>query len=173
MAVLHTSIKHGTKKGIQFTLGVFISDVLMILAVQLLSNPAKDFLPYSKIITNLGAIVFILYGLYLLITTSNLKSSIQLKGHHFLLAGFIFNTVNPANLLGWASTMVYLISGLKFEPAQALLLLFSFSILILIVDLIFVYLSYKHSQKLGKNTFNIFQKVIGLVFLVLGLVLLF
>ena len=177
--IIQTSISRGFKAGILFALGITISDILIISLclwgmVSIMDNPTIRFT-----LSILGGLILIVYGLF---TFFNKKSDFSVKKQKEVLdstgttsikpyqcffKGFAFNFTNPFVWVLWLGITPY--SG----NTTQLHILFFVSILltVFIIDLMKSFFAGKIKNIITHQVGYIINRVVGLVFCLLGVIM--
>jgi L-lysine exporter family protein LysE/ArgO len=174
-ALVKDSLEYGYKAGVKISLGVVFGDILMVAIAYygtsfLPKNP--DFIFYSRLI---GSMLLIGLGI-----SQFRKSKTPFKIQDFKLArffyffgkGFLLNVVNPVNFLAW----VLLSSSLKnyhYDFYEEILFFSTCIFMILVVESLISYFSHRIKEKLNEKTIQYIKYVTGLVFIGVGLKLIY
>ena len=122
VALLQTSIKHGIKTGIFLALGIFSSDLIVVVgayfgASQIVTNPTTH-LVFGLI----GGIVLVIFGLFSITRKVNLKEQVEvvteIKVKHpgvlpYYFKGFILNIANPGVWAFWITSVLAISSSYR------------------------------------------------------------
>jgi threonine/homoserine/homoserine lactone efflux protein len=175
VTLVNTSIKHGIKKGLYAAGGIWLSDILFIIAVAYLSLRFEDiiaskYLVYGAWVT---AIVFIVVGLLFII-----KKEEEIKGSKWELPsndmsqffkGFLVNTINPFTLVFW-TTLATNQAVLKGQPIDVILVFFmTILFVIILTDTLKVLLANRITYFLKSRSITYFRLFSGVVFLLSGI----
>lgn len=176
--VIKQSINNGREGGFSFIVGVWVSDIILIILANLFSELLTRLLDFKEIIGVAGSAFLIAMGVYYLIFK---KVHIHpedvampgLKNYDHArigMQGFLLNTLNPAVMLFWltAATAIAVTHTVRdriiiFGTAMG------FNIL---MDIIKVTLAGKLRKKLTLKNIRLINKISGIIFLIFGTVLL-
>lgn len=114
-ALMQTSIKHGIRTGIFLAMGIFFSDMTLVVgsyfgASQVISNPRSHL-----ILGIIGGSVLFLFGLITLIRkvpkTEQVEAVNEIKVKHpgpfpYFVKGYLLNMANPSLWVFWITTVV-------------------------------------------------------------------
>lgn len=106
--LLQTSIQEGFKAGLSFAFGVFSSDALLIIVCYFSASQLDLLSGHKQELGITGGAVLIGFGLVQLIRKPRIKDvqdSRKAVHAHYLLKGFMLNTLNPMVLLFWLSVV--------------------------------------------------------------------
>jgi len=112
-AVVQKSLNEGSRQGLFFTLGIGLSDFLMVAIVVFGSSFIPFLKSYSEWAKIIGGLFLSAYGLYSILFLSKGGKKIEKKGGwkkstSNVAIGFFLNLLNPANFVAWASLAIYL-----------------------------------------------------------------
>jgi threonine/homoserine/homoserine lactone efflux protein len=122
VALLQTSIKYGIKTGIFLALGIFTSDLIVVVgayfgASQIVTKPE------TQIIFGLiGGVVLIIFGLYSILHKVNLKERVEVVSEikvkrpgvvRYYFKGFILNIANPFLWAFWITSVLAISSSYR------------------------------------------------------------
>ncbi len=143
-ALIQTSISKGFTSGAFLAMGIFLSDVFLVIICyfglsNLLDKPSIKFA-----IGALGALFFLGYGLYLIlnkkIKISTPEIRVREKGPS-LMKGFLLNILNPTALIYWLG-MVGLVSQIPdFKPRHVFYFFAGILTVVISTDLLKVYIA--------------------------------
>lgn len=176
-AVIRYSMHHSYKAGLAFVLGVSLSDILYVT----LANYASDWLSFlndhQKQVGYIGAIIFMIMGLYSFLTKYKPKKpprniqDLQISGTTYAkigISGFIMNALNPGVIIYWITTAT-MVAG---KPWQIKALLFGTCLtLVLGIDFLKVFLADKIRQYLTLRKIMYLNKTSALIIFGLGLLI--
>lgn len=174
MALLETSIKSGKQKALSVGAGIWISDILIVLA--LLNIGHKDMIQLSnatlRILALLAAFVFLSVGVLYIFkgkknTTAN-KFNTPDKHLWHVIKGFLINTINPFTFVFWASLATSHIILQNHSSAENYVFFGTLLFMIVLTDTIKVFLAHKISPLLQSRYIDFLKIFSGLVFLFTG-----
>ena len=177
VAIVQAGIEGGRREGFKVAIGIWISDLLILIAMFAL----RDFL--AQILNQTFIYIFGICGALILfaIAWKNLsgKSALLKKkqvnysnGIKNLITGFLINTINPFTFFFWSGVVMYYGIKERYTSNQVLLLLFTILFVIIFTDSLKVIFAGFLQKQLKSGALHIVQKVSGIVFLIFGLVLL-
>jgi hypothetical protein len=178
--VIKQSLTNGYKGGFSFIIGVWISDLVLVLLSNGFSELVSRFLVYKKAISVIGSLFLIVLGivyiffkkvtLYTTQTTENTRFR-KRDGLKILGSGFLINTLNPSVFLFWLNAATVVSAKFDFDER---LLFFSICLGVNVLsDILKVLMSGSLSKKLTVHTISIINKVSGTLLIGFGLVLLY
>lgn len=175
--IIKQSINNGREGGFSFILGVWISDLVLVLFSNVFSELVTHLLDFKKPIGVAGSIFLIGMGLYYMffkkvslhpqdISLPALKASDHAK---IALQGFLLNTLNPAVIAFWltAATAIAITHTIKER-----IIIFVTTLLInMTADVAKVTLAGKLRSKLTVKNIRVINRVSGLILVIFGTVL--
>lgn len=170
--LIETSISHGVKNAISMSLGVFLSDALILLIIWNTSRNIIEKVIANSLFNTLGAIIFVLFGIYYLYSSRNPGLGAHPKTNKskkLFLQGILINTLNPSVTAFWLGAMFIAISKLAFSAEEIMVYFGSALFVILSVDLIKIYLASKLKAWITTKRMKIIYLVIGFIFVAMGL----
>ena len=174
-ALIQDSIENGYKAGIKISLGVVFGDVLMV-AIAFLGTSFLPNLPnfglYSRIF---GSIVLIGLGIsqFRKTTAPTKKKDFKLaRFFYFFGKGFLLNVINPVNFLSWMVISASL-KSYKYDIYDEVAFFLTTLIMIFAVESFFAVFADKIKNKMGDKTIQTIKYVSALVFIGVGLKLIY
>lgn len=178
--LINTSIREGFKKGLLLALGIFLSDLVVILAIHFGLQSLFEDLMFKKVFALSAGIAMIFMGINSLRSPYKafLKSYYKRgKSGAGIIKGFFMNLFNPMIIALWMVVMgsVTLKYSIDEPHYQTSILINLFAILLFIfgVDTSKVYLSSFLGKKLNKRIFFSLNKYMGLILIGIGVYFLY
>ncbi len=180
--VIFTVIKHsindGREGGFSFIVGVWVSDILLIVLANIFSELLTRLLDFKEIIGVAGSAFLIAMGVYYLFFKKIRLNpeDVGMPGlknyHHARIAtqGFLINTLNPAVMLFWltAATAIAVTHTVRDR-----IIIFGTAIgFNMLMDIVKVALAGKLRKKLTLKNIRLINKLSGIIFLIFGTILL-
>jgi threonine/homoserine/homoserine lactone efflux protein len=173
--IIKQSLNNGIKGGFSFVAGVWLSDIILVIASNVFTVLVNDALKYKKVIGYAGSIFLIGMGaFYLFLKKVQLRTDAEGNEVRFrkrdaariFLSGFLINTLNPVLLLTW---LLYALAfSVKYDIEQRIVI-FATCILINIgADILKVVLAEKIRTKLTIHNISLINKVAGTILIVFG-----
>jgi len=160
-----------------FVAGVWLSDVILVLAANFFGNFLTNLIQYKLTIGIVGGTFLMCLGLYNLLfrrTKSEQAEEDEVvitrrTTHAKLLAmGFLINTLNPSVIALWIAASTNAIS----KPLEERIALFLVCLLVnIIADVAKIYLAGKLRKKLTLHNIRIINIISGLLFILFGVAL--
>ncbi len=173
--IIKQSLNNGIKGGFSFVAGVWLSDIILVIASNVFTVLVNDALKYKKAIGYAGSMFLIGMGaFYLFLKKVTLRTDAEGKEVRFrkrdaakiFLSGFLINTLNPVLLLTWF--LYALAFSVKYDIEQRIVI-FATCILINIgADILKVLLAEKIRTKLTIHNISLINKVAGTILIVFG-----
>jgi threonine/homoserine/homoserine lactone efflux protein len=176
--IIKQSINNGKEGGFSFIIGVWVSDVVVVLLSNVFSELVTHLLTFKKPIGIVGSLFLIGMGVYYLffkkvplhpedISLPPLRASDHAQ---IALQGFLLNTLNPAVLAFWltAATAIAVTHTIRER-----IIIFTTTLLInMSADVAKVTLAGRLRSKLTIKNIRVINKISGLILLIFGTVLL-
>jgi len=180
--VTQTAIEKGIRPGLFLTGGIWISDIIIVYLCLEFINKITPYTtdPLFKFYLGLiGGTLLILIGMRLVYTNNKNKDLPpkeveEVKGFYYLtysIKGFLVNVINPFTFFFWIGVFTTVIFGGDASSNEIYLFLVSLFTTIIVSDVLKVMLAEKIRHFLNKERMFIFNKYAGIVFMVLGIVL--
>ena len=116
-ALVQNSIDHGFKTGVFISIGVIISDILLISLSWFNAELIPEGSTTDWVVRLCGAIFLLFYGLSNLFKKENIAYPKTEKKQvtKFILMGFFLNVLNPGNYIGWLAITTQLQTVAKYS----------------------------------------------------------
>ncbi|MDZ7936650.1 MAG: LysE family transporter [Emticicia sp.] len=170
-ALIQDSIKYGYKAGVKISLGVVFGDIIMV-AIAFFGTSFLPDIPHFGLYSRIfGAFLLISLGL-----TQFRKPKAPSKIQDFKLArffyffgkGFLLNVINPVNFISWMLVSATL-KGYKYDHLDEIIFFTTCIIMIFVVESAFAIFADRIKTKLNDNTTLYIKYASGLVFMGVGL----
>lgn len=178
-ALVQAGVEQGFRAGLAVGLGIWVSDLLFILAVyggfqwvsQLVAWPG-----FSLSLGLTGSLVLVGFGLYTLLTPAlNFNDRAYLPRHRhwtaLWLKGFLINTLNPFTVFFWSGIMTGIVIKRHLALPDAALLFGGILLTIIATDTAKILLARQIRHKLQAWHFIWLRRATGLAFIIFGLAL--
>lgn len=181
-ALLQTSIKHGVKTGIFLALGIFASDLLIVVMAVfgvsgIITNP-----DYNLIFGIIGGIVMEFFGIFTFFR--KLPESDQIQVHTeikvkrpgsipYFFKGFVLNIANPSLWFFWVTAVVSISATYNGPRKNELVAFFFFGALatIFTTDILKCFLA-KQIKILEKPSVKRWvNRIVGILFVIIGIII--
>jgi len=177
-ALMQTSIKHGVKTGIALSLGIFCSDLTLVVgsyfgASQLITNPKNHLL-----LGCIGGTILALFGLFSLVRkvpqTEQVKAVSEIKVKHpglipYFVKGYLLNIANPSLWIFWLTSVVA-INASYGGDSQKVVLFFAGTLLMIVgTDILKVVLANKIKGANNPVVKIWMNRIVGFLFIIIGL----
>jgi len=174
--LIETSIHRGFRSALTMNLGVFTSDITIILITYFSTS---DFL--GSIITNhyfklSGGIAFLGFGMYYILKKHHTEGVVIKKNINYtrlFLNGVLINTLNPSVIAFWLGVVVLVVTYKSFSVPQTITFYASCLSVIILTDLTKIYFAAKLKKFVDKRILKIISIIAGLLFVLLSLKILF
>ncbi len=176
-ALMQTSIKHGVKTGIFLAVGIFLSDLTLVVgsyfgASQFISNPK------AHLVLGIGGgAVLIFFGLMTLIRrvpkTEQVGAFEEIRVKHpgsfpYLIKGYLLNIANPSLWIFWITSVLAISASYGGEKDKVALFFAGTLFMVLGTDILKAVLANKikgASNPIVKIWVN---RIVGVLFMIIG-----
>ena len=176
IALTQTSIEEGVWPGITVGAGIWISDILSLVLFYNFISAIKNDIESDAFrfwMGMSGAIVMVGFGLYLILKKPVIDYSIRKHNYKnyigFWLKGFLVNSINPFTFFFWVSVISTYIIGRDITHPQAVVLLSTILIVIILSDTAKVLLANSLKKRLNAKHVNSISNFSGFILLAFGL----
>lgn len=176
--IIKQSLNNGHKGGFSFVVGVWLSDIILVVGANALTSLVNALLEHKKIIALCGSGFLTAMGIYFVFFKKvHLASDADGKDVRFrkrdmariFASGFLINTLNPGVILFWLANATLLAPT---HTMQQRIVIFSVCLLINMgADVAKVLLAGKLRSKLTLRTLTIVNKISGTILIGFGIVL--
>ena len=180
IALTQTGIDKGARAGITVGLGVWSSDLLVILFSYLFISQV-DALVQDEVFKYwmglVGGFILITFGIVIFLKkTKSIKEggSFTVKNYFgFWMKGFLVNTVNPFTFIFWLGVISTKVIGINMNDTQAFVFISAIMLTIIITDTIKVLGAKAIRGRLESDHIQRISRVAGAALVVFGIVLLY
>ncbi len=173
--IIKQSLNNGMKGGFSFVAGVWLSDLILVIASNMFSVLVSDVLKYKKFIGYAGSLFLIGMGVYYLFLK---KVKIKTDGDgnetrfrkrdaaRIFISGFLINTLNPVLILTW---FLYAIGfSIKYDIQQRIVIFATCLSINIGSDILKVLLAEKLRSKLTVHNISVINKIAGTILVAFG-----
>jgi threonine/homoserine/homoserine lactone efflux protein len=179
VALTQTGIQHGIKAGISVGTGIWISDLMVIIAswlfIRQIDSIAHD-PAFQSWMGMLGGIILMIFGAVSFMNkhrNDEQTKAFSAKSYFgYFTKGFAVNFFNPFTFVFWIGVMSTYVLGKNISGWEAILLFGSIMLTIIITDSLKVVLAKMIRSKMKHHHILLFSKVAGIMLLIFGIVLL-
>lgn len=176
-SVIKQSLNNGPRGGIAFALGVFASDITLVLVANVFTELFRSLRLYEKQIGIVGSIFLVSMGIFFLFFK---KVKVNEAGQQVFrhrkrdlakisLSGYFMNLLNPAVIILWITISTSLI----LYPSSYKVTVYATCLIIaLLADVAKVFMAGKIRTRLTPHNIHIINRVNGLILIGFGAVLL-
>ncbi len=180
VALTQTSIEHGGRAGTTVGVGIWISDIIIILGTYLFVNKISNVVQdgtFQYWMGLLGGFILIVFGISAMLKKVELsydKKQFSARNYFgFWLKGFLVNTINPFTFIFWIGVISTYVIGKKVNSTEAAFFLGTIMLTIIITDTLKVVMAKVLKKKLKGDLIQWVIRGAGLVLLIFGLVLIY
>lgn len=174
-ALIQSSIDNGYKSGLKIAFGVLASDAVLIIIALF----GTSFLPKvnhaEQYINFVGGTILLGLGLINLLRKSPKVVYPKSRLGNFVFyfsKGFLLNILNPINFFTWVTVIAYVRGGLKLEGVEMYTFFVSSQLGIFFAEAVLAVFAHKLKKVISPKVILSINKLTGLVFVIVGLRLL-
>jgi threonine/homoserine/homoserine lactone efflux protein len=178
VALMQTGIHQGIKAGITVGLGIWISDLLVILASYFFISQLRgltESVRFNFWMGAVGGLVLIGSGLVSIIKNKpEMGKMIGFSTKSFMgyfAKGFAVNFINPFTFVFWIGLMSTYVLGRGVTGIKSVIFFGSILCTIMVTDSLKVILSNAIRSKMSLNHMRVFNRLAGLMLILFGIVL--
>ncbi|MBN2613682.1 MAG: LysE family transporter [Bacteroidales bacterium] len=174
--LIGTSINKGFKPALAMNLGVFLSDVAIILVAYFGTSEFLNNLINNHVFKMSGGIAFLGFGGYYLLKKhipSDLTVNRNNNYSRLFLNGFLVNTLNPSVIAFWLGSIVLAISYNKYTDYQIFMFFLSALLVVLITDILKIYFASRLKRLINYKVLRVISVITGIVFILFSIKILF
>lgn len=180
VALTQTAIEKGARAGVTVGVGIWISDLLVILFSYLFIRQV-DIIVQDEIFkywtSLIGGFIFITFGIAMILKKAEAikeREGYSAKSYlGFWLKGFLVNTINPFTFIFWLSCISNKVIGVNMTDLQAAVFLSAIMFTIIVTDTMKVLGAKAIRRKLKPKHIQWISRIAGLALLIFGIVLLY
>lgn len=165
-ALIQTSLHESFRAGMFFALGVFVSDASLIALGYLFAGQLDLLNTHRDLLGWIGGAVLILFGVFQMTRQPKAREvddDRRTVHGHYLMRGFLMNTLNPMVLLFWLSVIGIVSLREHYSATDRLAFFASVLGTVLCTDLLKSYGAGKLKRLLNAKTMKWINRVTGLV----------
>lgn len=178
IALTQTSLEKGIKPGITVGVGIWFSDIIIVLLMYKFLNTIKSTIESDTFhfwMGLSGAIILLIFGIALLLKKPVLNyEDIKIKKSDYLsfwLKGFLVNTINPFTFIFWMGIISTYMIGRQVSGSQLTILLTTIIAVIILSDTFKVYLAHFLKKWLTPRHIDKISNFSGILLIIFGLFL--
>lgn len=181
-ALLQAGIERGFRAGLMIGFGVWISDLLFMVAVYFGVSYIVEITEWNGFEFTLGlvgGVILIVFGCGTILSpppdiyASSTKSMAKRSASYLALSakGFLINTINPFTFFFWISVMSTVVIKDEYDPQKAFYFFFGILLMIIITDILKIYLAKRIRKNLKQTHVLWMRRITGIALVVFGIVL--
>ena len=178
--IIKQSLNNGHKGGFSFVAGVWVSDIILVVASNTLTVFVSALSEHSTVIAYAGSAFLMCLGFYF-VFFKKVSLARDQEGNEarfrkrdmarVFASGFLINTLNPSVILFWLGNATFLAAD---HTMQERLVIFSICLLInMAADVLKVMMAGRLRSKLNLHTLSVINKISGSILIVFGIALIF
>lgn len=173
-AIIKLSMKFGHKAGYAFIVGVSMSDLVLVLMGNAAAELVRTALKFENYIALAGAALLIIMGTVSLLfkkdpVPENTEQALEFRKRdlvRFTLQGFFMNTINPAPIFFWLTT----VTAFAYLPLRERMVLFAACLAVILgTDVLKVLLAGRIRRLLTPKTLHLISVFSALVLIGFGI----
>ena len=180
VALTQTSIEHGGRAGLTVGIGIWISDLIIIVGTYIFVNKISNVVQdgtFQYWMGLLGGFILIVFGISAMLKKVELsyeKKKFSAKNYFgFWLKGFLVNTINPFTFVFWIGVISTYVIGKKVNVQEASFFLGTILLTIIITDSLKVVMAKALKKRLKGDLIQWVIRGAGLILLIFGLILIY
>ena len=173
--LIETSIIRGFRSALSMNMGVFISDIMLILLTYFGTSEFLDTLISNSYFKFAGGFAFFGFGLYYIFKRYHRKIAINnnISYTRLFFIGMVINTLNPSVIAFLLGSVVLVVTYKSFNIQQTIIFYTGCLSVIILADLIKIYFASRLKKYIEKRFLKIISVVTGVLFILLSLKILF
>lgn len=190
VAIIQAGVEEGFRAGVMVGLGIWVSDVLFILAVFLGGNYVEAITKwenFESVVGSTGGVILILFGLGALLAKPLVFDESLLKGQRGLFSksvklkessywklwtkGFVVNTFNPFTIIFWTGVMATVVIGGEMNNTDAVIFFIGVLGTIIITDTLKALLAKRIRQWMTSKHITWVRRGSGIALIAFGIIL--
>lgn len=175
-AIVQSSIDNGYQSGIKIAIGVLVSDTVLI-GIALFGTSFLPQIPHMSSMVGLvgGGLLVVLGAANLIKKSAKIIYPKTKVGDFFFYVGkgFLLNILNPINFFSWVTVTAYVRSGLKLSGLEMYTFFIFSQIGILFAEALLAVFAHRLKRVLNETSLIWVNRITGLVFVGVGLRVLF
>ena len=176
-ALIQTGVERGFRAGTMIGFGIWISDLLFILAVYYGFSHVKtitEWEHFELVVGTIGGLILIITGIFTFVSkTPDITKNKKITGTYLTLwiKGFIINTLNPFTVFFWVLVMTTVVADNSYSPQQSLFYFGGILGTIMLTDSLKVLLAKRLRYYLEIHHLIWVRRVTGVALFIFGVVL--
>ena len=174
--LIETSINRGFKSAMAMNIGVFLSDISIILLAYFSTSDFLNHLVHNQMFKFSGGLAFLGFGIYYILKKHKPRSisvDTNLNYTRLFLNGILVNTLNPSVIAFWLGSIVLVVSYNNFTGHQAFVFYLSCMSVVISLDLTKIYFASRLKKFINRRILNIVSFLTGSLFILLSLKIIF
>ena len=175
-SIIKQSLNNGHKGGMAFVLGVFISDVSLLLVSNIFTRLFESLKTYKTEVGVSGCIFLVSMGIYFIFlkkikVNEEGKQVIKFRKRDYakiFFSGYFMNTLNPAVFIFWITTSTAVITH---SINDRIIIFATCMAWMLSTDILKVILAGKIRNRLTPHNIHIINRINGIILIVFGIAL--
>jgi len=176
-ALLQTSVKHGVKTGISLALGIFISDLALVIGFYFGASQIVNDKIYHLILGIIGGAIMTIFGIYTFFKkipmTEQVEAINEIKVRKpgllpYFFKGFVLNLANPFLWVFWITSMLAINATYGGDQRSVALFFSGTLFMVLTTDILKCFLA-NRIKILGMPQVKLWlNRIVGLLFMIIG-----
>lgn len=173
-SIIQNSIDNGLKSGMLISLGVIVSDILLITLSYFNANLIPEHGMADVIVRITGCALLMFMGIFSIVKKRSVlypKTS-EAPFYLHIANGFLLNSLNPGNFFQWIVASAYAKNTLEFDENSMLTFYGAALCAIFFTESVIAVGASMLKKYINEKVFNVINVITGIVFVVLGVWLL-
>lgn len=174
--LIETSINRGFKPALAMNIGVFLSDITIIVLAYCSTSEFLNNLVNNNIFRVSGGLAFFGFGSYYILKKHQAREisyDSSLKYTRLILNGLLVNTLNPSVIAFWLGSIVLAVSYNNFNAHQVFIFYLSCISIVIIIDITKIYFASKLKSFINYRILKIVSVITGIIFILLSIRIIF
>ncbi|GAB3181411.1 LysE family translocator [Telluribacter humicola] len=175
-SLVQNSVDNGYRSGVKIAFGVLICDMIFVFFAIFGTTLLPSIEGFEKTMAGVGVLFLLVLGIANLFKGQPKIAYPKTRFGNFLYyfsTGFLLNGLNPVNFISWVTIATYIRTNLEYD-FQQVLVFFGFSLLaIFLTESMIAVFAHKLKRLFTPRTVTIFNKVTGVVFVLIAFQILY
>lgn len=173
-SIIQNSIDNGLKSGIFISLGVIVSDIILISIAYFNANLIPETGAVDIIVRIAGCALLVFMGMFSIIKKRSVlyPDTKEVPFYLHMANGFLLNSLNPGNFFQWIVVSAYAKNTWEFD-GETMFVFYAFALLaIFFTESVIAIASSLLKKFINEKVFNAINIITGIIFVALGVWLL-
>lgn len=174
-ALVQNSIDRGFKSGFSISLGVILSDIILISMAYFNSALIPKGSVTEDIVRVFGAVFLMIYGIKNFRINRHVSYPVTRAGRifYFMRTGFFLNLLNPGNFIGWVVVTTNITQVARYSPHQCFIFYAGALSAILGMEILIAIGAAQLKRFISDRLLNSINYAVGVIFIAFSIVLVY